>query len=175
MNFRPIAAAILWVGAALTVPARAQSGLHFPAPTPIADANPDVRHDVVVQIPANLAITRTADSLSIATDRTKSNPATISVGQNMITGLESRLFAYPKDGPRPPKPGGHGLGGTDFNIGTSILNTKTDGIPVPGKSYVVEIEWTIFETDVPPQHHWLPKSGKYKVILEGTLKQIVDP
>jgi hypothetical protein len=61
--------------------------------------------------------------------------------------------------------------GLDFNLGTRFWHTKPDGIPLPGKKYVIEVELTIFETDVPPQHDWCPHGKNYKVLWRRTLKQ----
>jgi len=166
-----IFAAGLWVSVVATVRAQFRG---FPDPTPMAGANPSVRHQVVVQIPTELVIERTADSLSIALDGAKRKPATITVGEKMITGVEDRTFVYPKGEPRPSGPGEIGLGGTDFNFGARIMHLKPEGIPVKGKSYVIEVEWTIFETDIPPQHMWSPRSGKYKILLEGKLQKTVE-
>jgi hypothetical protein len=65
-------------------------------------------------------------------------------------------------------------GGLDFNLGVDYWHTKQDGIPVPGKKYVVEIDLTAFETDIPPQHDWEPHGKNYKVLWQRTLIQSVE-
>jgi hypothetical protein len=94
------------------------------------------------------------------------------VGTNMVTGVESKFYVYSDGQPRPAN-GGYGLGGIDFNLGTRFWHTKPDGIPLPGKKYVVEVELTIFETDIPPQHDWSPYGKNYKILWQRTLKQTV--
>jgi hypothetical protein len=65
--------------------------------------------------------------------------------------------------------------GPEFNLGTSLLHTRPDGIPLPGKKYIVEVDLAVFETDVPPQHAWQPQGSKnYKVLWQRTLKQTVE-
>ena len=96
------------------------------------------------------------------------------VGTNMVTGVESEFYVYPEGEPRPAN-GGSGLGGTDFNLGTIFWHTKLDGIPLPGRKYVVESELAVFETDIPGQHMWSPQGSKnYKVLWQRTLKQTVE-
>ena len=63
---------------------------------------------------------------------------------------------------------------SDFVGAHHIFNRIFGGVPEEGKAYVVEMRWKIFETDVPPQHMWSPHGKKYKVILEGTVKQTVE-
>jgi hypothetical protein len=170
---KTVAIAGAFLGIAGTGTVRAQVGAHDA--TPIPTANPSVRHNAVILTASKLAIERTTDSLSVAVDRTGLKPAAIQVGENMITGLKYEWFVYPKDQPRPGSRSS-GLAGTDFNIGTSLLNTKTDGIPRPGQSYFVELDWSVFETDIPQQHMWSPEtSGKYNVLLQGKLRQLVGP
>jgi len=78
---------------AIATPAVAQI---FPAPTPVADPNPAIHHTEIAKVGTRLEIKRTADSLSISADRAHLTPVTLQVGSKMMTGLETRLFVYPK-------------------------------------------------------------------------------
>jgi hypothetical protein len=42
------------------------------------------------------------------------------------------------------------------------------------QKYIVEMDLTVFETDIPGQHMWDPHSKNYKVLWQRTLKQIVE-
>jgi hypothetical protein len=43
------------------------------------------------------------------------------------------------------------------------------------QKYVVEMDLTVFETDIPPQHMWHPQGSKnYKVLWQRTLRQTVE-
>ena len=111
--------------------------------------------------------------LSAEIDRSSLEATNLIVGSNMVTGVENTFYVYPEGEPRPPN-GGYGLGGTDFNLGTSFLYTKENGIPSPGKKYIVEMGLKVFETDIPPQHEWQPQGSKnYKVLWQRTLRQTV--
>jgi hypothetical protein len=56
----------------------------------------------------------------------------------------------------------------------TILNAKQDGIPVPEKKYVVEMDLAIFETDIPPQHGWTGHSKNFRTLWTRTLRQTVE-
>jgi hypothetical protein len=140
---------------------------------PITNANPSIRVPLVIHVPTKLKIERASDTLSVEIDKSSLEATNLMVGTNMMTGVENKIYVYP-DGESRPANGGYGLGGTDFNLGTMIWRTKQEGIPLPGKKYVVELELIVFETDIPPQHLWSPHGKNYKVLWQRTLKQIVE-
>jgi len=151
--------------------------LGFPEPTPVANANPSVRHEVNVQVPAKFTVERQPEWIEVTVDLADSKVEKITVGKNMVTGMEYTFVAYPKEGNPPAvRPGGAQISRIDFMGANHIFNRKFGGLPEEGKGYVVEMRWKIFETDIPPQHFWMPhgNGSKYKVILEGTIKQIVE-
>jgi hypothetical protein len=140
---------------------------------PITNANPSIRVPLLVHVPTKLKIERASDTLSVEIDKSSLEATNLTVGTNMVTGVESKVYVYP-DGESRPVDGGEGLsGGWDFNLGTRFWHTKPDGIPLPGKKYVVEVELTAFETDIPPQHDWSPHGKNYKILWQRTLKQVV--
>jgi hypothetical protein len=142
---------------------------------PMTNANPSIRHPVSIRVPTKLKIERTPDTLSETIDTNSFESTNLMVGTNMMTGVESKIYVYPEGESRPAN-GGLGLSsGLDFNLGVVYWHTKQDGIPLPGKKYVVEIDLAAFETDIPPQHYWNPQGSKnYKVLWQRTLKQIVE-
>ena len=144
----------------------------FPILPPITNANSSIRVPFVVHVPTKLKIERASDMLSVEIDKSSLEATNLMVGTNMVTGVENKVYVYPDGQPRPAN-GGYGLGGTDFNLGTMIWHTKQDGIPLPGKKYVVEMELTVFETDIPPQHMWSPQGKNYKILWQQTLKQTI--
>jgi hypothetical protein len=141
---------------------------------PITNANPSIRHPISIRVPTQLKIERTTDTLSMEIATNSFESTNLMVGTNMVTGVESKVYVYAEGESRPAN-GGYGLGGTDFNLGTSFWHTKQEGIPLPGKKYVVELELAVFETDIPPQHMWSPQGSKnFKVLWRRTLKQTVE-
>ena len=96
-------------------------------------------------------------------------------GTNMVVGVRSATYIYLVGESHPVIASNSGLeGGTDFNLGTAFWHTQPDGIPLPGKKYVIELDVAVFETDVPPQHMWSPYGKNYKILWERALKQNVD-
>jgi len=94
-------------------------------------------------------------------------------------GVKYELRVWMEGDPRPEHAnGGVGMAGpvTSSNLGLlngkAFLNRAQGGIPVPGKTYVVEEDITIFETDIPAQHMWSPTSKKYKVLWEGKIQSV---
>lgn len=145
----------------------------FPILPPITNANPSIRLPLLVHVPTEIKVERTTDTLSVEIDTNSFESTNLMVGTNMVTGVQNEIYVYPEGEPRPAN-GGYGLGGTDFNLGTNFWHTKQEGIPLPGKKYVVELDLTVFETDIPPQHMWRPQGSKnYKILWQRTLKQIV--
>jgi hypothetical protein len=150
--------------------------LHFPTQTQITNADPSIRLEVLVHVPTRLKIERTTNTLSVSVDNKNFLESTnLSVGTNMVTGVQFRLSVYPASEKPPPDDQSFGLAsGFDFNTGTQFFNAKRDHLPLPGVKYTVEVILTAFETDIPPGHFWSPYGKNYKVLWRRTLKQIVE-
>jgi hypothetical protein len=104
--------------------------------------------------------------ISVSVDQQSLIEIELEVGYKMVAGFKHQLFVV-SQGERKHRSGG--LGGS-ANIGTSFLNRSQGGIPQPGQKYVIEVEFVIFETDIPGQHLWSPKSGKYRELWSKTIK-----
>jgi hypothetical protein len=154
-----------------------------PGSPPIADADPSVRHKVVLCLPDKLRVTRTDTTLSIEFDLAPVQEVPVTAGKNMVMGIKDELRVYAVGSPRPDRAGGISLSSNvEFcspqktarsGSGTEILNRNQGGIPETGKKYIVEMEVTVFETDIPSQHMWQPQgSTKYRELWSGTLKSI---
>lgn len=128
-------------------------------------------HQVSLHVPTKLAIERTADVLAVKLDRTAMEAATITVGANHYTGVGYDLRVYPQ-GQASMSSGGGVVSGVDFQIGERRFNAR-EGLPVPGVTYIVEVDLVVFETDVAPQHMWSPEGPGYNVLLKRTLSQTV--
>ena len=147
-----------------------ESGRHhpfrgFPSYPPIRDANPQVREKRTFQVPTRLIVVRSEDQISVSVDQQSLVEIELEVGYKMVAGFKSRLFVI-SQGER--KHRSSGLGGS-ANIGTSFLHRSQGGIPQPGRKYVIEVEFVIFETDIPGQHLWSPKSGRYRELWSKTI------
>jgi hypothetical protein len=157
----------------------------FPILPPITNANPYIRCLVSIRVPTKLKIERTTHTLSVEVDTNSFESTNITVGTNMIIGVQSACSVHLADDPF----GGHlgrpvglltdrmGWGlcaGADFNLGKRIWTKNGDGVPQSGTKYVVEAVLAVFETDIPPQHEWSPYDKKFKIIWQRTLKQTVE-
>jgi hypothetical protein len=152
----------------------------FPSYPPTPDADPSIRHDVVVAVPDRLSVERTPDRISVRFDSASPESVKITLGDRMTMGVKWELRVWGEGDARPAEPnGGVSMASpiTSSDLGVlknagGILNRAQGGIPAPGKSYIVEEDLTIFETDIPAQHMWSPTSKKYKVLWEGKLQSI---
>ncbi len=155
--------------------AKSEPSHGFPILPPITNANPSVRHPISVRVPTKLKIERTADTLSVQIDTNSFESTNLTIGTNMVTGVQVESFVYAVGEKRPGVRFFEGLDFNFFNLNSEVWHTKSGGIPFPGKKYVVEIDLVAFETDIPPQHEWMPQGSKnYKVLWRRTLKQTVD-
>ena len=157
-------------------PANSNEWPGFTILPPITNANPSIRVPLLVHVPTKLKIEQASDTLTMEIDKSSLEVTNLMAGTNMVTGVESKIYVY-REGESRPAIGGYGLGGIDFNLGTSIWHIKADRVPINPMStqkYVVEMDLIVFETDILPQHMWRPQeSKKYKMLWQRTLKQTV--
>lgn len=128
-----------------------------------------------VSVPTHLRIERTPDAVTVTIDRQTLESARLTVDEKMVTGVGSELRVYRANESRPATPNRLGVTeGTDFILGTDVLNANDRDFPVPQQKYIIEMVLTIFETDIPPRHQWQPSDGKqYKVLWHRTLTETV--
>jgi hypothetical protein len=152
---------------------------HPPWYPPTADADPSIRHDVIVAMPTRLSVQRTPHRLTVGFDLTAPESVKVTLGDRMTMGAKYEMRIWEQGEARPAEAGITGMAGpvSSSNLGflkngIAVLNRVQGGIPAPGKSYIVEEDVTVFETDIPAQHFWSPVSKKYRVLWEGKLKFI---
>ena len=65
-------------------------------------------------------------------------------------------------------------GGLAFEAYTHVFTRNRDNLPLPGEEYVVEFQCTLFETDLPTQHFWSPRSGRhYRILWSQTFRETI--
>jgi|GEM_PF-2353244 len=146
----------------------------FPVLPPVADADPAIRYPVSIKVPTRLKIERISDLLSMEIDTNGFEPVVLMVGTNMATGVESRTFVYPEGEKRSGQSSLGWNSGLVFGSEERVWHTSSDHFPLPGHKYIVEVELSAFETDIPPQHMWDPHGKNYKILWQRTLKQTVE-
>lgn len=138
---------------------------------------PGTRQPLEVRIPTSLW----SDSWSAGSDSRTVEVTNVLAGSNMITGLRVEWFLYRDGQPRPSKPFYVDQNYWPMMSSLAYFNRNRDGI-LPGQKYVVEMNYTLFETDNPPVAandpdeidtvNWRPQDGKnYRVFLQRTLTQ----
>jgi hypothetical protein len=144
-----------------------------------SQADQHIRHDVVVAVPTRLSVERTPDRLAVGFDLTSAEGVKTKLGDRMTMGVKWELRVWEEGAARPVDAnGGFSLAGpitsSDLGLlnGKAFLNKAQGGIPVPGKSYIVEEDVTVFETDIPAQHMWSPTSKKYRVLWQNKIELV---
>jgi hypothetical protein len=146
----------------------------FPRKPPIADADPSICHPVAVLIPTRLQVRTVGATLLAEIDPNSIESTNLLVGTNMIVGTETETEIYPADNPKLERWVGGSMGGGAPLLGGSVWASNLNDKLIPGKKYVIEADFTLFETDIPPQHMWEPSGSKYKILWRQTLKQTVQ-
>jgi hypothetical protein len=124
-----------------------------------------------VRVPAGLSIARAIDSLSVAVDSASLALTEVTADAGRVVGVEREVFVFPEGKACPPSGRRGVVPSTDFALSTDTWTAKDNGVPVPGTSYVVEVRFVLFETDVPPANGWDPHAGNYKALWSRTLRQ----
>jgi hypothetical protein len=132
-------------------------------------------------MPTRLSVERTPDRLSVGFDTESPRIVKLTVGRNMTPGVKYEMRVFARGGARPVDPGAVGYAGIrepvgpsdlSFLSGRAFLNSTQGGIPAAGKRYIIEVDVSIFETNVPAQHFWSPVSRRYRVLWAETLETV---
>jgi hypothetical protein len=177
MNLKPLSNAIFIIGGCFVTVVPGDE------PPTKSQAKPGVGNEVEVLAPTKFKVGRTDDTLIVSDDNDSLKPVKLNVGLNMSLGMRREFFVYPVGSARPAKAGQFGLEGvavhkpgtphTKSGSSSIFYHWQSNGYPVPGTSYEVELKISIFETDHPPGHMWMPEGKKYKILWETTLHQTV--
>jgi hypothetical protein len=157
----------------------------FPEYPPTSDADRSTRRQIEISMPARLSVQRASSNLSVSYDLASVRNVKITVGKKMTLGIRDELRVYVSGDARPLQPHRFSMGSidqkesdvalSDPNIlqSTEVLDSVQDGIPAPGKHYVIEHDISLFETNIPPQHMWHPENSRnFKVLWEKKLDTV---
>jgi hypothetical protein len=140
-------------------------------PAPV-ERDASVEHALVVHVPGALRVARAIDSLTVEVDPVSCADTVMKVDPGMTIGMETELRAFVIGGSGAVVGSRSGrISGGDCDVGASTWNTAQDAIPQSDKKYFVEMNVVLFETDVPPAHHWDPHAGHFKALLTRSLRQ----
>lgn len=135
------------------------------------------RHEIEVPMPTRLNVQRTESRISVSYDLSSQRKLKVAVENGKFIGIKDEMRVYAKGAARPQSAGSISYASIEdpptssFLKSATFLNRIPDGIPVPGKTYMIERDISLFETDVPPQHMWRGIMGnRYSVLWEEALK-----
>lgn len=137
---------------------------------------PAIGKALSVRVPQKLTIVRTPDAVTVSVDQDSFEPVELMVDSKPATGVMWKLYVHPANAPRLSQPERAGInGGTDFNLGSAILNSRDHDFPILGQPFIIEMDLAIFETPVPPQHMWSVVMGaNYRVLRQSVIKQTIE-
>jgi len=160
------------VGKRGETPMKGRSPFRLPSKRRIADADPSIRKTRIIRVPSLLSNARTDSSISVFADTGSFEEVSLDVGYNMIVGFKYDMYVTSLD-LEPRWIAGRLGGAPSGSFGT--FHKALYGFPEPAVEYRFEMVRTVFETDVPGQHAWMPKSDKYKILRVDTLTAISRP
>lgn len=138
---------------------------------PIEGADPSRRHPEAFRLPTALRVERRVDQRSLSCiaygiDETRLEPVTLEVGHKMVVGMYV-LWTVPRGKGINRELTGLASDGGVGGVSTAFWHGPDGKGAPPGGEITAEIE--VFETDIPPQHHWSPTGGQYRVLWRRTL------
>lgn len=132
----------------------------------IKDADPERRHSKILRMPSELIVESKKNGTHIGFDSTSVHTIKISVGHKMVVGCEWTLYYF--DGTEQTVLRRNVGGGLETLLGGGRHVVQgLDRIAKSQGSLQLIAELTVFETDIPPQHMWIPKEGRYRPLWRG--------
>jgi hypothetical protein len=136
---------------------------------PSADASGLV--EMSMRVPAALSVVPAPSTLSVVVDPASLGEMEVTAHAGTVVGVETDVFVF-RQGEDRPVLERRGIGkGADFEVASNTWSTSRDGVPAPGTKYVVEVQFVLFETDVPAAKEWDPHAGSFRPLWRGTLRQ----
>jgi hypothetical protein len=147
----------------------------FPVLPPVPTADPSIRCDKEFRVPTQLQVSQTGRSVGVEAAPGSLATVKVTVGKDMVTGLRHEVFVF--RGAKLVLSGPGGLqskpaDNTYADIAVSIGEVGGKDLP-PSETYAVAVRLTLFETDIPPQHLWVPETGRYKALWTRMLTREV--
>jgi hypothetical protein len=142
----------------------------FPILPPVPTADPAVRSEKKLRVPNQLRVRRLGRHVGVEAVPGALKTVKISVGKDMVTGLRYETSVYHDGKLVLSGPGGiqSSADAIYTQVGATVGELGSKDFQ-PGEEYQVKLLLTLFETDIPPQHHWAPETGRYKPLWSTTL------
>jgi hypothetical protein len=133
---------------------------------PIDDADPARRNPEKMWMPSALLIESSDLGTLVGFDSASVHEVETSVGYKMVVGCEWVLYYFDGTEPVEVRRNLGGSLGTLFGSGRTVVQ-GLDTIAESKGSLQLVAELTLFETDIPMQHAWNPKQGRYRALWRG--------
>lgn len=136
-----------------------EAPIGFPQYSDFKTADPDITHDVTVQVPTRMLLSRSYGWIVLRPDPNSFQAVALKIGKEMFTGIE--LDTITRRAGKPARTEMSELSG----ITASCENLGAQVKP-PRKDESVSLLMTVFESPTPPQHMWMPSpyEKKYRVL-----------
>ncbi len=133
---------------------------------PIEDASPERRHPEQLWMPSALLLESGDIGTLVGFDSTSVHEVEISVGHKMVVGCEWILYYFDGTEEVEVRRNLGGSLGTLFGSGRTVVQ-GLNAIAESKGSLQLVAQLTLFETDIPMQHAWNPKQGRYRALWRG--------
>ncbi|KPJ61482.1 MAG: hypothetical protein AMJ46_02030 [Latescibacteria bacterium DG_63] len=132
----------------------------------IQDADPEQRHWEVLRMPSELIVESKDNGTHIGFDSSSVHTIKVTVGHKMVVGCEWILYYF--DGTEQVELRRNTGGSLEVLLGSGRdVVQGLDKIVESQGSLQLIAELTMFETDIPPQHMWIPRKGRYRPLWRG--------
>jgi hypothetical protein len=145
----------------------------FSRSKPIGSADPAVRQSLTVAVPTDILIRRQSGAYTYTLPASCFSPQVVSVGKDMLLSWKWSEF-HVERGPAESEAVTHcsdALG--SLHVGDE-LSVDLRSAQNPDKKFALRIRFTLFETDIPPEHMWSPERGKYRVLWTGDVTKDIQ-
>ncbi len=144
----------------------------FEALEAIEDADPERRHTEVLWMPSRLLLESSDIGTLVGFDSTSVHKIKISVGHKMVVGCEWVLCYFDGTEQIELRRNLGGSLGTLFGSGRMAIQGLNSIAESKGSLQLIA-ELTVFETDIPIQHMWDPKRGRYRALWRGLATSVL--
>ncbi len=133
---------------------------------PIEGADPERRHVETVAVPTALIVESKPNGTYVGFDQQSTCKLKLMVGHKMVVGCEWTLYYFRGTERVELRRNTGGSLGSLMDGGRHVVQGLQEIADVRGSLQLIA-ELSVFETDIPPQHMWMPKKGMYQLLWKG--------
>jgi hypothetical protein len=143
----------------------------FPVLGPVEGADPERLHVEALEVPMALVVESSHLGTTVRFDDKSAVPLKLEVGHKMVVGCEWTLYYFRGEERVVLR---RGVGGSleGLTNGSHVIQGLQEIVDVQASLQLIA-ELLIFETDIPSQHMWMPKNGKYRILWRGVVSGVL--